>query len=48
MAERGGTLYLVHGDEETALAFAQTMRERGVRRVEVPEAYATYRLERRA
>ena len=46
--ERGSSIYLVHGDEETALAFAGTLRGLGHRDVVVPETYAPYRLERRA
>ena len=43
-AERGTPIHLVHGDEETALAFAETLRAAGHREVHVPEAYARYTL----
>lgn len=46
-AERGTPIHLVHGDEDTALAFANTLREAGHRDVIVPEAYARYPLVRR-
>jgi metallo-beta-lactamase family protein len=46
-AERGSAVYLVHGDEDTALAFAEELRGRGFPKVVVPETYATYELERR-
>ncbi len=46
-AERGTPIHLVHGDEDTALAFADTLREAGHQDVIVPEAYARYPLVRR-
>ncbi len=42
--ERGSEIYLVHGDEDTALAFADELRERGHAKVTVPETYAAYSL----
>jgi metallo-beta-lactamase family protein len=42
--ERRSEIHLVHGDEATALAFADALREAGHERVGVPEAYATYPL----
>jgi metallo-beta-lactamase family protein len=46
--ERKSAIHLVHGDEETALAFAETLRAAGHERVNVPETYATYALEQRS
>jgi hypothetical protein len=43
-ADAGSSIYLVHGDEDTALAFADTLREHGHASVTVPEAYARYPL----
>ncbi len=43
-ARHGAAVHLVHGDEETALAFAETLRAAGHRDVTVPETYATYDL----
>lgn len=40
-------IHLVHGDEDTALAFADTLRAQGHGAVNVPETYATYALRRR-
>lgn len=48
LKERRSSIYLVHGDEDTALSFAGTLRERGHHDVVVPETYATYDLERRS
>ena len=45
--ERGSRIFLVHGDEETALAFAQTLRDEGHAEVTVPETYAPYPLRAR-
>ena len=42
--EMGASIYLVHGDEDTALAFADTLREDGHHSVTVPETYAKYEL----
>lgn len=47
-AERGGQLFLVHGDEDTALAFSETLRENGHGDVRVPEPYARYPLTKRS
>jgi metallo-beta-lactamase family protein len=46
-AAAGSSVYLVHGDEDTALAFAEALRERGFPDVLVPETYARYPLVRR-
>jgi metallo-beta-lactamase family protein len=46
-ARTGSSVYLVHGDESTALAFADSLRTRGFREVVVPETYAVHALERR-
>lgn len=43
-AGRGSSIFLVHGDEDTALAFADTLREAGHGSVTVPEVYARYPL----
>jgi metallo-beta-lactamase family protein len=43
----GASLYLVHGDEATCLAFADTLRAEGHAEVVVPETYASYVIERR-
>ena len=40
-------IHLVHGEEATALAFAETLREAGHADVNVPETYAKYALRRR-
>ncbi len=45
---RRSRILVVHGDEGTALAFADTLRERGHAAVDVPEPGATYRIRRRA
>lgn len=45
--ERGSSIFLVHGDEDTALSFAETLRHEGHRDVVVPETYAAYPLARR-
>lgn len=42
--EMGASIYLVHGDEDNALAFADTLREDGHHSVTVPETYAKYEL----
>ncbi|MDJ0522882.1 MAG: MBL fold metallo-hydrolase [Planctomycetota bacterium] len=47
-ADRGTRIFLVHGDEDTALAFADALREQGHGDVVVPETYAPYVLERRS
>lgn len=46
-ARAGSSVYLVHGDEDTALAFADALRGRGFPAVHVPETYAVHALERR-
>jgi metallo-beta-lactamase family protein len=45
--ERGSALFLVHGDEEACLGFAEALREEGRGTVVVPETYARYPLRRR-
>jgi len=45
--ERHSRILVVHGDDETALAFADTLRERGHAQVDVPEPYAAYTIQRR-
>ncbi len=42
--EMGASIYLVHGDEDTALSFADTLRADGHHSVTVPETYAKYEL----
>ncbi len=42
--ERGSRIFLVHGDEDTALSLADDLRERGHAEVTVPETYAPYSL----
>ncbi|MDA1196101.1 MAG: MBL fold metallo-hydrolase, partial [Planctomycetota bacterium] len=42
--QRGSRIFLVHGDEDTALAFAETLRTDGHQDVVVPEVYARYPL----
>ena len=44
--EMDAAIYLVHGDEDTALHFAGTLRAQGHTNVVVPETYATYELHR--
>ena len=46
--ERKTPIFLVHGDEDTALAFKDTLHEHGHGEVIVPEVYARYRLQPRA
>ena len=43
----GAAIRLVHGDETTALAFADTLRDEGHEDVLVPEIYGVYPLARR-
>lgn len=45
--DRGSQVHLVHGEEETALAFADALREEGFASVNVPETYAVYALRTR-
>ena len=45
--EMGAAIMLVHGDADTALAFADTLRDAGHEDVTVPETYAEYTLKRR-
>lgn len=40
----GSTIFLVHGDEDVSLAFADILRSDGHRNVIVPDAFARYRL----
>jgi len=42
--EMGASIYLVHGDEDTAIAFADTLRAGGHHSVTIPETYAKYEL----
>jgi len=46
--DRDSRLFLVHGDEDTALSFAQTLRDAGHADVTVPETYAPYTLRARS
>ena len=45
---RVASIFLVHGDEDTALAFADTLREHGHGSVIVPEPLASYELSKRS
>jgi metallo-beta-lactamase family protein len=47
-AERGSEIYLVHGDEEAAVEFAETLRLEGHKRVTVSELRTEYTLSPRA
>ncbi len=44
--EWGSSIYLVHGDESTAIEFADTLRKQGHADVVVPETYARYHLKK--
>ncbi len=45
--DMGAPVYLVHGDEDTALSFKETLHTEGHKEVVVPETYATYALKPR-